>query len=1068
MRFLTLFLSVLLLTGSLFSQKRFLVSPNQEVIPVTKYSSPSEEIAKRMTKGTSSVAANCSGTFNFGFDRTIYVTTSRFGAAHKDVLGQWYVAKAAGEIDTIYWYHNDVTFNPDTTVKLRIHRSSIGPNKGPGIGAYASAPPCQMWGYWKSTTDYDNGIVPFKTMLNPGEDTTWHSTIAGGGTSLPYTTAPFDSQLFGFSTGMPIRVRPFEVMKADLEGTGFAPTVAKDDVFFISFEPKYANTHINDAAYPVRFAAWGSDGPVSTTDENWPSRNWKFYEHDSGPSNCAGTPTYLTSRGWVARGPFEDDPFYTAAYNIWYSMKVTTNVPPQILGIDGGDPTNTFSNLAQTVQYEIYDCDAEYPVDSVGVKYAKIEWSKAVSVAGTETYVDQPDINMEPQGGDIWQGDIPGQPAGTVISYRLVAEDIRGMKQLGPSRGYKVVTMNNPYYRVDTGYACTQQDISQTGTSITYDKFFINSAMSGAGTAPRDDGTAGPYDIGGTIRLFGGDTLRYAWVTVNGAMALSKSATDTIDVNSNGFATSGWDFPMRQHHYRADTNFPSYMPPNFIAPFFADMVIADTGPTPAVYGKIVYGNGGDPCQFIVEWDSIGTFDVNGSTNDVTTFRAILNTCDGSIEYQYKGVGTNGLDSLALVGLQADSTDLTSGGGTVDPGFVFINRNTYPYESKPRNNWCVKMYAGAPVYVTSGWQMLSVSTQGPGSMSKATLYPNAVSPAFKYNAGYQIADPLVNGPGYWLKYDKYSYAGGPGIPKNNVTIDVLAGWNMVGSIAKPIAVTAIGLSSGLEIGTMYKYAGSYQPVTTVTPGLGYWVKTNQAGQLTMTGSATLPKQEVADYSEINKVTIIDKAGRHQTLYIGEEGLVKAAGLDAGEWPPAAPDFDARFKNSKGMVATYPSKLEAAKYEYPISIATDAYPVIVKWEVSKAAEKTLTLVSGGKLLGVLEGSGSMKVKSGAGLGLALNGNVNVPKVFALGQNYPNPFNPTTRFAVDVPRATNVEIAIYNVLGQKIVTLMNGEQAAGSYDMEWNATDAHNQVVPTGIYFVRMTADNFSAVQKIMLMK
>ncbi|MBI4810205.1 MAG: hypothetical protein HY800_01930 [Ignavibacteriales bacterium] len=48
------------------------------------------------------------------------------------------------------------------------------------------------------------------------------------------------------------------------------------------------------------------------------------------------------------------------------------------------------------------------------------------------------------------------------------------------------------------------------------------------------------------------------------------------------------------------------------------------------------------------------------------------------------------------------------------------------------------------------------------------------------------------------------------------------------------------------------------------------------------------------------------------------------------------------------------------------------------------------------------------------------------------------------------------------------MTGEQLAGSYEMEWNGTDSHNQVVPTGIYFIRMNADNFSAVQKIMLMK
>ncbi|MBA4312520.1 MAG: hypothetical protein C0417_07810, partial [Chlorobiaceae bacterium] len=980
MRFLTLFLSVLLLTSSLFSQKRFLVSPNQEVIPVTKYSSPSEEISKRIVKGTSSVTGNCSGTFIFGYEPSVYVTTSNFGMYHKDVLGQWYVAKAAGTIDTVYWEMFGLIGTPDSTVNLRIHRSKIGPGSGPGFGAFASQPPCQSWGYWKTTNDYDMGIAPFLTFLSPTEDTTWYSTIASG-TSFP----PFDSSMYGQKSGQPITVRPYEIIKADLAGSGVAPTVSKGDVFFISFQPSGPNAHVSPDIR-TEFAAWGSDGPISTTNENWPARNWKFYEHDSGPSNCAGVPTHLVKRGWVARGPFDEDPFYTAAYNVWYSMTATTNVPPIIKAQEGGDPTNTFSNQSQVLSYIIYDCDPEF-IDSAAVSYVKIKWSKANTIAGVEEFVDQPDIYMTHLGSDFYSAEIPGQPPGTTISYQVEAADVRGMVNLGASNGYKIVTLNNPYYRVDTGYTCTMQNISQTGTSITYDKFFINSAMSGAGEAPRDDGTAGPFDIGGDIHLFAGDTARYAWVSVNGAIALSENALDTIDVNANGFATTGWDFPMLQHHYRADTMFPSRMPPNFIAPFWADMIIADTFPTPTVYGKIVYGNGGDNCQFIVEWDSIGTFDRDGSTSDVTTFRVILNHCDGSIEYQYNSVGTLGLDSLALVGLQADSTDLTTGGGTVDPGFVFINRNTYPYETKPRNNWCIKMYAGAPIYVTSGWKMLSVSTQGPGSMSKSTLYPNAISAAFRYSStsGYQITDPLVNGAGYWLKYDKYSYAGGPGIANNNVTIPVTAGWNLIGSIAKPIAVASIEKSpADLTIGTVYQYTYKYENVSTITPGWGYWVKTNMAGTLTLTGSATLPKQEVADYSQINKVTIIDKAGRYQTLYIGEEGLVQAAGLDAGEWPPAAPDFDARFKNSKGMVATYPSKLEAAKYDYPISIATDAYPVVIKWEVSKAAEKALTLVSGGKLLTVLEGSGSMKVKDGAGLGLALNGNVNVPKVFALGQN------------------------------------------------------------------------------------
>ncbi|MBI5020017.1 MAG: hypothetical protein HZB59_01135, partial [Ignavibacteriales bacterium] len=397
MRFLTLFLSVLLLTSSLFSQKRFLVSPNQEVIPITKYSSPSDEIAKRTARAASSLTADCSGTFVFGYERPIYVPTSRFGATHKDVLGQWYIAKAAGTIDTVYWYHNGSIGTPDSTINIRIHRSKIGPGSGPGFGPYTSQPPCQSWGYWKSTTDADNGIAAFLSSLSPLEDTTWYSTLAAG-TSFP----PFDSSLFGGTNGMGVVVKPFLDMKADLAGTGIQPRVKKGDVFFVSFQPSTPNMHISGTAdIRTEFSAWGSDGPVSTTDENWPARNWKFYEHDSGPSNCAGVPTALVKRGWVARGPFEDDPAYTAAYNIWYSMSVTTNVPPIISAQEGGDPTNTFSNQAQTLSYLIYDCDAEF-IDSAGVKYAKVQWSKATTVAGTEVFVDQADIYMTSLGSDFY------------------------------------------------------------------------------------------------------------------------------------------------------------------------------------------------------------------------------------------------------------------------------------------------------------------------------------------------------------------------------------------------------------------------------------------------------------------------------------------------------------------------------------------------------------------------------------------------------------------------------------------------------------------------------------------
>jgi flagellar hook assembly protein FlgD len=72
------------------------------------------------------------------------------------------------------------------------------------------------------------------------------------------------------------------------------------------------------------------------------------------------------------------------------------------------------------------------------------------------------------------------------------------------------------------------------------------------------------------------------------------------------------------------------------------------------------------------------------------------------------------------------------------------------------------------------------------------------------------------------------------------------------------------------------------------------------------------------------------------------------------------------------------------------------------------------------------------------------------------------------VDVAKASQVEVSVYDVLGRKIVTLLNGEKAEGAYTMEWNGLDAQGLSVPTGMYLIRMTAGEFNATQKVMLLK
>ena len=125
---------------------------------------------------------------------------------------------------------------------------------------------------------------------------------------------------------------------------------------------------------------------------------------------------------------------------------------------------------------------------------------------------------------------------------------------------------------------------------------------------------------------------------------------------------------------------------------------------------------------------------------------------------------------------------------------------------------------------------------------------------------------------------------------------------------------------------------------------------------------------------------------------------------------------------------------------------------------------------KTLGIMEGSGKVTISDAAvsKLILKLTDAPAVPKAFALSQNYPNPFNPVTHFSVEIPRASVVDVTVYDVLGRKITTLLTGDQEAGYHLMEWDSKDSHGLNVPSGMYMVRMTAGEFNAVRKIMLMK
>jgi hypothetical protein len=129
------------------------------------------------------------------------------------------------------------------------------------------------------------------------------------------------------------------------------------------------------------------------------------------------------------------------------------------------------------------------------------------------------------------------------------------------------------------------------------------------------------------------------------------------------------------------------------------------------------------------------------------------------------------------------------------------------------------------------------------------------------------------------------------------------------------------------------------------------------------------------------------------------------------------------------------------------------------------------TGGPLFGYSDGVQSVKP-------VVVNGSVTLaaghplleplPTEIALNQNYPNPFNPSTEIEFALPEARFVKMAIFNLLGQEVKNLVSETRQAGYHKVTWNGTNNENQSVPSGTYFYRMDAGDYSQSMKMVLLK
>jgi hypothetical protein len=363
----------------------------------------------------------------------------------------------------------------------------------------------------------------------------------------------------------------------------------------------------------------------------------------------------------------------------------------------------------------------------------------------------------------------------------------------------------------------------------------------------------------------------------------------------------------------------------------------------------------------------------------------------------------------------------------------------------------------------GWNIVSLPL-AVADRRKTSVFPVSASNAFAYTQlGYVRRDTLDYGLGYWLKFSAVQPLSVLGDPQNLDTIDVDAGWNLIGSISSPVATgSVVQIPNGIVASQYYGYNGTmYTVPSTIDPFHGYWVKANQQGKLVLSGTGFLlgktPANRSDVISEAAHLRLIDQFGNSQEVLFTSNDV---SNPDYYELPPPPPAgiFDARFSTNRMLEAVK----EGESKTIPIRVSYAQYPLTISWDMKDQSLKA-SFVVGAKEV-AMNGIGSVKVAdANTSLALRLGGNSSVPKEFALSQNYPNPFNPSTTIRYDLPVDTRVTLKLFNMLGQEVLTLVSEEQKAGYKSVQWNANN-----FASGVYFYRLQAGDFVTSKRLLFLK
>ena len=429
------------------------------------------------------------------------------------------------------------------------------------------------------------------------------------------------------------------------------------------------------------------------------------------------------------------------------------------------------------------------------------------------------------------------------------------------------------------------------------------------------------------------------------------------------------------------------------------------------------------------------------------------------------VGESGTDALSLPQSIFDGVALETGGTPLTlTGVHATHRRADAPSTYAFGRFDVTGGSSGPVASTydyvleDGWSLLAPALDH-GGATVGDLFPSAANgSAFGYvpGQGYTTATTLTPGAGYWVNGEAGT-ASAQGTEINQLSLEVEAGWNLIGGASCAVPRSALGGTATLAATPIYVYGanGGYTSSTELVQGAGHWVNVAGAGTLTLdcanaTGlvaTATTKTRSPGDAVDgFGRLTIRGPEGRSQVLHYG--GTLNSAEARALYLlpPPAPAGFDARFEGGTSLLEGGTGTVQLQGQARPLRVSLDAVPggetgvqVTVEERANGQVVQTHTLDTGRTLTVTDPAVTALHIVT-----------KELPTTFALRGNYPNPFRQSTAIAFELPQEADVSVEVYNLLGQRVMTLDEPKVQPG----QTRTLQVDGSRLNSGVYFYRMT--------------